>query len=742
VDPHRQLPEGIKPIAEREFGSLACVDDFYDTLRADIERDLPHVVAGVDRVRAAFPDDPLALRLAKAIAALQPLDSFPRTAENLAALLYRGQGGTGLVTQVRDTLQRMVAHRDVGIVEARAVEGSTDDAHGVGFLFLSDGVRPLQDKRGRHQPASSEKSQVLIAELKRVFDPVPTTSLLNAKRITAQVRFDRAAVTDPADLALRIESVQAVRMAARREELLTETRVAGEWKDAIAWLVVLPDEVDQLLVEVCRSEYIVREVGTPSDRDVGQFARGESRRATDGRDQLRRQLTDALMAGTLLFRGSARAATERGLTVDAAARSALTDAADTVYEKFRLAAASAPTDLAYKLLSTERIDRAGREVDPLKLITTQAGRSQITTAHPALAEVLREFNERLDAAGGGRLQGNFLQDHFSNPPWGWSKDVTRYLFAGLLWAGAIELFPPEAGGVVRIPGPKAADALKSTIAFNRVGVGRRDGGPSLEAKERAATRLAELFGVDVLPTEPRIGQVVRGHVPGVAARIAALPTKLRLLGLPGEPRAVKLSEDLTSLLQDDAGAATSILGAADATIAADIRWANEALTALDGDGEQVVRGATALRAELRDLAGLFPDSTGELLANPADAAIADVLAAETFAQRMAELRAAVRTLREAVGATFTAEGKLFIDAIAAARQRLQALPEWTAISAADQAEIDQGLVTAAKAAVVTGAPTSGDLRQLLARAQGLAGLEVKLAALVRSRVPPPPPHTR
>lgn len=741
VDPHTHLPAGIRPIAERDFGSLACVDDFYDTLRADIERDLPHVVAGVERVRAEFPGDELALRLAKAIAALQPLDNFPRTAENLAALIYRGSGGPGLLAQVRETLQRMVAHPKLGVVEARGVDGASEDAQGVGFVFLSDGVRPLQDKRSRYQPPAGEKSQVLLTQLKAVFDPVPTTSLQNAKRITAQVRFDRAAVTDLADIALRIESVQAVRLAPRREELLTETRVAGEWKDSIAWLVTLPDEVDELLVEVCRSQAIIGEVGTPTDRDVSQFVRGEQRRAGDARDRIKRELNDALMRGTLIFRGTARAATEHGLTTDAAARSALTSAAETVYHCFRLAAISAPTDLASKLLNVERLDRAGSTLDPLKLIATTAGQARISLTHAALAEVLREFKERLDAAGGGRLQGNFIQDHFAGAPWGFSKDVTRYLFAGLLWAEEIVLYPPDAGGIVKIPGAKAADALKSALIFNRVGVGLRDGRPTLEAKDRAATRLAEMSGMDVMPTEARIGQVARTWVPGAISRVGALPTRLRLLGLQGEARALGLVENLTATLADDASAATGILGDADATIAADMTWATGALAALDGDGETLVQGARTLRADLRDLAALFPDSAS-LAANPAHDAIAEVLASDTFAQRMPDLRAAVRALREAVGETFTSHVAQFKAGIAEVRRRLQAMPEWPELSEADQSDVDAGLRDSEAALTVSGAPTVTHLRLLLAREQGLGVVEARLADLVRSRRPKPaPPET-
>ena len=79
-------------LADRDVGTLACVDDFYDTLRADIAKVLPHVIAGVDKVIRSSPDDTLRLRVAKAVAALQPVETFPRTAENIAALLYRQLG--------------------------------------------------------------------------------------------------------------------------------------------------------------------------------------------------------------------------------------------------------------------------------------------------------------------------------------------------------------------------------------------------------------------------------------------------------------------------------------------------------------------------------------------------------------------------------------------------------------------------------------------------------------------------
>ena len=43
-------------------------------------------------------------RVAKAVAALQPVETFPRTAENIAALLYRKIGSPALLDQVREAL--------------------------------------------------------------------------------------------------------------------------------------------------------------------------------------------------------------------------------------------------------------------------------------------------------------------------------------------------------------------------------------------------------------------------------------------------------------------------------------------------------------------------------------------------------------------------------------------------------------------------------------------------------------
>ena len=148
-----------------------------------------------------------------------------------------------------------------------------------------------------------------------------------------------------------------------------------------------------------------------------------------------------------------------GETLEVAAGGVLTTAPREIFPYLRLVPIRPSTDLAYKFLGVERLDRMPRELDPLNLVVTRGGSPRPDINHPALAETLRAFTKKLDESGGGRLQGNALQDFFAVPPDGWSKDATRYLFAALLTAGEIEL--PTPNGPMKTSGPLAQEALKS-----------------------------------------------------------------------------------------------------------------------------------------------------------------------------------------------------------------------------------------------------------------------------------------
>jgi hypothetical protein len=377
-----------------------------------------------------------------------------------------------------------------------------------------------------------------------------------------------------------------------------------------------------------------------------------------------------------------------------------------------------------------------KDLDPLGFVVTKGGAPKVDVNQPALAETLRAFQKKLDESGGGRLQGNTLQDLFADPPYGWSKDATRYLFAALLVAGEVELHTP--GGPVRTSGPMAQEALKSTVAFNRIGVARRDSRPPAEALDRAATRLQEMFGVDVLPLEDHISKAVRANVPGLLERVGSLPDRLRLLALPGEARARRLLETCADLLKQDANGATALLGGAESSVPSDAKWARDVTDALSNGGEIEVRAARDLASGLDDLGEVYPTS-GDGIMSPADAAtIREALTSDNIHEHLAGLRGAVRATLDRVASRYAERRSSYVESLQSILRYLEAKPEWSRLDPDDREEIAKRLTSSG----VPEAPTKGrevtELRRLLARESSLNTLRAELNTEIARRQPQRP----
>lgn len=731
VDVSKVLPASTIKIADRQMGHLTCIDDCFDTLRADIAKVLPHVATGVDRVAKVFSSNTLAIRAAKAIAAVQAVDGFPKTAENIAALLYPRLGSPSLLNDVHEVLQKLADDKECSI---------TKDPAG-GYLFLSEGVKPLRDKRNAYVPTSTEINQERSKLLQGIIEPPPSAKIENVKEVKAGVRFGKAAIIDPdAEIQFNIIPVDGDLFGERRTELLSQTNSLPEYKKAIAWLVTLPAEIDDQLAEACRSQQILKTPERDADRDVAQFLRAERRRGDEARDRARKLLEAALLEGVFIFHGRPRGVTEVGATIEAATRGQLAEAASEIFRQLRLVPIRPATDAAAKFLGIERLDRMTSELDPLRLVRVNITPPRIDLHHPALAETLRAFQEKLDQLGSGRIQGNALQEQFASSPYGWTKDATRYLFAALFLAGEVELHTPE--GVLKTAGPAAQEVFKSAVAFNRVGVSRRDARPSMEALDRAATNLQAMFGIEVLPLEDHISRAARAQTPGLIEKIAALPDRLRLLGILGEIRARRLLETATDLIKQDASGATALLGGAECSIPVDVKWARAVTESLNTGGETEINNARMLQSSLRELRELFP-SIGQILSSTDEVTIQEALGSENFYEHVPALRAAMRSTVDRVKAGYTAHRLSYGTALQSSIHALEAMPEWPRLSIEDREEIAGKF----RMEEIVEAPPDGRLvsafRLLLTREAGLSFLLKEAEAEVKKRIPveavPSPP---
>lgn len=723
VDTSRVLPSGTCLLADQPVGRLATADQFFDTLRADIGKVLPHVLTGVDRASQLFPDDELLLRVAKAVGALQPIENLPRTAENIAALLYPQVGDSPQVDAVHEALRRLIDEKATGLVE---------DPQAGGFTFLSEGVKPLRDKRNAYIPTTGELNLLRSQVLQSLFGAAPTATLENAKNVRAGVRLGRTPIVgEDEEVQFRLEVTDTGSWELRRTALLTETTGHAEWKTVTAWLIRPDEALDDVLVEVVRSRKAANETPeTEADRDVASFIRAERRAAQTNEEEAQKLYRTALLEGTLIFRGKPTPALVAGSTIDAATRKVLQEAAAQIYPSFHLVNIRPPTDLAAKFLDVERMDRMPRELDPLKFVTQSAGRPRVDPQHPALAEALRVFREQLDQRGTTRLHGNAIQDLFAAAPYGWSKDATRYVFAALLQAGEVVFHTP--GGVIQTAGPAAVEAVRSTQAFGRIGVALRDSRPSLETLDRAASRLEAIVGIPVLALENQISNTAWERLPRQLDPLTPLATQLRLLGLAGADRAQALTDTGRDLLQQDGAASISVLGAVHSSFPEDLEWARQVSAALANGAERDIQDARTTVHEAREIEQLFPE-THLVEASESDT-LRDALASFTFYTGLADLRGVVRTVRERATRTVRERLAAYQADLIKGRANLEALPDWLRLTDDDRLDIASRLTDS-----FPPSPAGGEeiacLRLLLVRHNALPGLLQVLQREVTRRAP-------
>lgn len=725
-------PDAVK-LADRAIGSLACVDDFYDTLRADIAKEFSHVVGGVDRSIAIFKADSMEVRVAKVVAALQPVESFPRTAENIAALLYRKIGEPALLDRVREALRRLTSEKECGLIE---------DPQAGGYVFLSDAVKPIREKRNSYSPTSGECVRARIDVLKQgtadhpLFQVQPAVRLENIKDVKSSVRLGKSPVVGGAeDLELRLEFVEPGLWNDKRNEFLVAGNTQVELRNTIILLAKNEESMEELLPEIVRSEKVLGDVDERSaDHVVAQYLRAERQAAERSRERAAAAMEKAMLDGVFIFRGRPTPAREAGVTMDTAVRTALSAAVKEVFPHFHLAPVRPGTDLAAKFLGVERMDRITKALDPLNLVVKSKGSPRVDTSAPVLAEVLRLFRGKAAESGSGRLQGSYLQDVFSAPPYGWTKDTVRYLFAALLRAGEIEFHVSGAGGPVRTAGPQAVEAVKSTVSFNRMGVSFRDAKLPPEALDRAARRLETLFGDEVLPLEDHISRSVRRHIPDLLEKVGSLPDRLRLLSLPGASRAQRLLADAADLLKGDAGGAASVLGGVECALPDEITWAKAVLESLESGAEEDVRNARTVLDSIDDLERLFPGSAGDLLDGGDRSSVEEVLSSERFHEQLPALRGVIRSVMDRTTKRYEGERSAYEDELKKALAVLEAEPDWVKLLTEDREEIASKLLCDLPATAENGDPVRL-LQTLLVRRRTLSGAVENLRAEIKQRRP-------
>jgi hypothetical protein len=705
-------------LADLPVGTLATADIFFDTLRADIERANRPLVEAVAKVATAYGPGSLHHRIAKTVAVLQLVEGFPVSSQNVAAMLYPSADATPLFESVDKAATEMCDDKELPL---ELVDGS--------FRFMSEAVAQILLDQGSLVPSSNDQLTILNEILRdQIFSPEPAARLENTKNVKAQVKLLHGtmpvAVThSKEDVELHLELAPASEISNKIKDRLNDSRVPAN-KNVLFLIGEDTREIRDTITRIYRCEEIHRRHRTEAaEKEVSQFIIAQKSRAEILKRDLDTILQNAFLKGSFVFRGTNTAVAIRGSELRIACNSQLTHVAAEVFPFYKQASQNLDTNIAEKLLLAPDLSAVPSAIDPLGIVDKAGAATKIRTDHPALISLLDYLRTR------GEVDGRKLLDDFNRAQYGWFKDTTRYLVAGLFISQAIRI---KVGNQwLEAVGPKAIEALKNNATFAKIDVATNDKQIPQETLNRAAKRLLDLTGEKVLPMAPRISQAVLKHFPAFRNEYASLAVELTSSSLPGSMRAQSLSKRLSEVLDRDASDAPVALGAEESLLVDDLAWARDVRKALENNlGTDAAEAATLADAiaslpkvgileKLTASTSMLRDELGEFLGR------------EDFYTVASDIRTRQTALREQVKAAATGLGQEITNHLDSQREAITNLPEWTELPADDRSEFSSQLdgTTLPEATDIAG------IRQLLNRRMELdANLnQIRSAVVERHR---------
>ncbi len=578
--------DGRSPVADQALGWLATTVTLFDALDKDIRRAFSSVHLAVGKVLIRFPDSQLHQDIAKSVALLQILGNLPVTVQNVTSLMHPSITAPSMQDEISKAIEEML--NDVHVPLGQN-EGN--------LCFLSEKLRDIEIERGAIPLRTVDVKRIFNEALREVFDPLPRVSLHGSMTVTSGLKVQigssmNSLAGEQNTIQTIVEFVGESNYETARTRMLDDSRSRSA-QYLIALLARSNVELDDLASEVFRCLRITELHRNDPDQEIKGYCASQQDRASKLNCQLQSKIKQTLQSALFVFRGQTTAVTALDPSILEAAKKLLADVAAQAYDRYVEAPERVSTDLAEKFLRTANPAAISGSLDPLGFVESLGGRATFKTDHKSIVSI-RDYIDR-----NGNVEGKRLLEHFSDAPFGWSPDTTRYILAAMLMAGEIKL--KVSGREVTAAGQHAIDALKTNNSFKQIGVSLRDGKPTIETLGRASERLSDLIGDMVIPLEQEISKAAAKHFPKFQQEYGPLAEKLNGLGLKGSDRIFDLNQNIADILFNDASDATDRLGSEISVLYNNLKWAFEVKRVLDNGLDVTIRDLQSHCREIKAL---------------------------------------------------------------------------------------------------------------------------------------------
>jgi hypothetical protein len=655
----------------KPLGVLARVDQIYDLVSGNIASELRGKIDDIGNQ----VDHPMAQSVAKAICLLQYVRSIHRTAENLAAALHPTVDADSRLAEVKAALQAL---------EAAHMVRQGDD----GYRIPTPAEDDWERQRASLSPKPGDVSRLHADVVTGLWQPQPQHSLQGVKLFKAGLYVGGREVVDgdlPVHLTLAAGSGDY-------DEAVVDSRKRSQSEvRAIFWAALLDDAIDRATVEVYRSKEILsRKERGAQTKDETALVTEEKQRLRQHQDELRRLLRQALLSGSLFFRGNDRSPDDATSDVGNAAAKVLAQALPEVFDRFEEAAARVGKKDLEVLTTTENLRGLTSVFTELHLVRDQGGNPAFDTDTGPLSEVLSRIDNR--TSYGEVATGRYLTDEFAKEPFGWDFDIVRLLVVSLVRAGKVEA--TSKGQVIDSALSLEARTTFSNNNFFRQASFRPKVGLEFTSLADAAEAFKDVFGREIAELEQgTVASAIRGEIQRHDESLQDMHTMLVSHSLPGGEVLRTALDQMRSIRSGPDDQAILAFNASFKELKEAIRRGSELSQSLTESRLVDVSRARKVLDSLWPFLKEEPDLEEENREQAGN--LADLMAKETFFRDLPAIEQHTRALEQVHVRLHEAAAEARAAAYQKAVEQLKATPGWAQLTEDHQTFVSEPLASRA-----------------------------------------------
>ena len=445
-------------LGEEPLGALVTLDQVYDIQHTALDADVQNTMARL-QAHDELAQDPLALRVAKAVALLQQVqDQIPTSAQIVAQCLYARVGASNPLDAVEKALEKLDSLNLVSRSDKR------------GYRIQSSAEQEWARERDSISASNQQLAELVKEKLKALLGsgserprlkarPFPLAALYSDNRNARDERIQSS--NDSAVLWLDFHYL--TNQEDRREENWLKESDTVTRRERLVWVSGPTSGFEIKARELLRSRAMV-ERNQPRLASLSEAKKAALHHEQSRRDQLDDQVrglvAELFLEGSLFFRARRLQISRFGSGFAAVLKGASEEVLPELYQHF---VDLAVTDSELKqLLQPSLVGTSSKFFsDGLGLLEHDSGKV-VATCKGEVPTRIREF---LSAENGG--SGAMLIQRFGGPPWGYAPDLVRACVLGLLRGQQCEIQPASGDKIKFFSDPGVQDVFTRDRDFKQ-----------------------------------------------------------------------------------------------------------------------------------------------------------------------------------------------------------------------------------------------------------------------------------